>query len=141
MKKDDCVFCKIIENTIPSATIYEDDEFKVILDIFPSSLGHTLVIYKDHVENIFEMPLQKVGKMFELAAKIAAVVKKQLNCDGINILQNNGVAAGQSVSHFHIHIIPRYDNDQMNIPWELQKPTDEQIQHMKNQLLAGINIE
>jgi histidine triad (HIT) family protein len=87
------------------------------------------------------MPQQKVGRIFELAAKIAGVVKKQLNCDGINILQNNGVAAGQSVPHFHVHIIPRYDNDQMNIPWKTQKPTDEQILEMKNQLSAGMNIE
>lgn len=139
MKKEDCIFCKIIENTIPSATIYEDDEFKVILDRFPSSVGHTLVICKDHIENIFEMPQQKAGRMFELTTKIAAVVKSQLNCDGINILQNNGVAAGQSVPHFHIHIVPRYDNDAIDIRWEAQNPTDEQILAMKEQLCAGIS--
>lgn len=138
MIKEDCIFCKIVDNKIPSATIYEDDAFKVILDAFPSSLGHTLVICKDHIENIFEMPIQKSGRMFELTTKIAAIVKNQLGCDGINILQNNGIAAGQSVPHFHIHIIPRYNNDGMNIPWVSQNPNDAQLQAMKDKISAGL---
>lgn len=140
MKNDDCVFCKIIKGEIPSATIYENDEFKVILDRFPSSLGHVLVLPKEHIENIFEMPEEKAGKIFKLVSKIAPIVKKQLNCDGINILQNNGEAAGQSVPHFHIHIIPRYNNDGLNILWKPTEPTDEQIEKTKQKLLEAINF-
>ena len=136
----DCIFCKIISGEIPSATIYEDEEFKVILDRFPSSLGHTLIIPKKHIENIFEMPVQKGGKLFELAIKIAPIIKKELNCDGINILQNNGVAAGQSVNHFHLHIIPRYENDGVLSSWEAQNPTDEEMETMKNKLSNAINL-
>lgn len=140
MKKNDCVFCKIIKGEIPSATIYENDEFKVILDRFPSSLGHVLVLPKEHIENIFEMPEEKSGKIFELVSKIAPIVKRQLNCDGINIIQNNGEAAGQSVPHFHIHIIPRYNKDGLNILWKPTEPTDEQIEKTKQKLLEAINF-
>lgn len=140
MKKSDCIFCKIIAGEIPSSTIYEDEEFKVILDRFPSSIGHVLIITKDHIENIFELSPQKGAKMFELAVKIAPIVKKQLNCGGINILQNNGVCAGQSVPHFHIHIIPRYDNDSLNICWNSENPTDEQMEDTRKKLASEINI-
>lgn len=137
----DCIFCKIVSNQIPSATIYEDDEFKVILDRFPSSIGHTLIISKEHIKNIFEMPAYKGGRMFELAVKLTPIIKNQLNCDGINILQNNGVAAGQSVHHFHIHIIPRYKDDKLGIVWKQIEPTDEEIQQLAKKLSTAINIK
>lgn len=137
----DCIFCKIVSNQIPSAAIYEDDEFKVILDRFPSSIGHTLIISKEHIKNIFEMPADKGGRMFELAVKLAPIIKNQLNCDGINILQNNGVAAGQSVHHFHIHIIPRYKDDKLGIVWKQVEPTDEEIQQLAKKLSTAINIK
>ena len=137
---DNCIFCKIISGEIPSAVIYEDEEFKVILDRFPSSIGHALIMPKKHIENIFEMPIQKGGKLFELAVKIAPIIKKELNCDGINILQNNGEAAGQSVPHFHLHIIPRYKNDGVLSSWTPQNPTDEDIENMKNKLANAITL-
>lgn len=140
MKSDTCVFCKIIKGEIPSATIYENDEFKVILDRFPSASGHTLVIPKDHIENIFEMPISKGKAVFELTIKIASILKKELNCDGINIIQNNGEAAGQSVNHFHIHIIPRYKDDNLNILWKPTEPTDDEISQMGERLRNSINI-
>lgn len=140
MKNDDCIFCKIIEGKIPSATIYENDKFKVILDKFPSSIGHVLVILKEHVEDMFNISNEDCGKIFELVSKIAPIVKEQLSCDGINILQNNGESAGQSVKHFHVHIIPRYNNDELNISWKPENPTDEQIEEMRKKLILDINI-
>ncbi len=140
MKKDDCVFCKIIKGDIPSATIYENEEFKVILDRFPSNLGHVLVLPKQHIENIFEMPEQIAAEIFKLVTKVAPIVKEQLNCDGINIIQNNGEAAGQSVPHFHIHIIPRHKKDGLLKLWKPTEPTDEQIEQMKQKLSKAFDF-
>ncbi len=107
----DCIFCKIAEGEIPSNTVYEDDSFRVILDLNPANEGHCLVIPKKHAEDIFELDSQTAAAAFKTAKKIAEAVKKAFGCDGINILQNNGEAAGQSVGHFHIHVIPRYHGD------------------------------
>ena len=117
MIKDDCIFCKIANGEIPSYSIFEDDNFKVILDIEPSSKGHSLIIPKAHADNLFELDKNVAEKALIVAKKAAAGLKKTLKCPGINILQNNGAAAGQTVNHYHIHIIPRYDNDNVNISW------------------------
>lgn len=111
----DCIFCKIANGDIPSTTVYEDDDFKVILDINPANLGHSLVICKHHYANILEMPEELTAKAFAVAKKVAIAVNKVTNCEGINILQNNGEVAGQTVFHFHIHIIPRHKGDTVDI--------------------------
>ena len=123
----DCVFCKIVEGQIPSTTIFEDNDFKVILDISPANLGHSLVICKHHYENLIEMPEELVGKGFIVAKKVAKAIKEATNCDGINILQNNGVVAGQTVFHFHIHIIPRLEKDSVKIDFGDFKTESEKI--------------
>lgn len=103
----DCIFCKIIAGEIPSATIYENDEFKVILDRFPSGEGHALILPKNHVPNVFEIDPAQAGRAYALAAKLARAMKEVLGFTDMNILQNNGPIAGQTVFHFHIHLIPR----------------------------------
>lgn len=118
MKKEDCIFCKIANGEIPSATVYEDDDFRVILDIAPAAKGHALILPKNHYSDLWELGEQEAGKVLLLAAKISAAQKKALGCDGINVMQNNGTAAGQTVFHFHMHLIPRYHEDQMGIPWK-----------------------
>ncbi|SET29029.1 HIT family protein [[Clostridium] polysaccharolyticum] len=115
---ENCIFCKIIEGDIPSTTLYEDEEFKVIFDIFPASKGHVIILPRYHAANIFELPQEITAKAFVLAKKIATVLKKVLGCDGINILQNNGEAAGQTVFHLHIHVIPRFKDDNMGLTWK-----------------------
>ncbi len=120
----DCIFCKIIGGSIPSYTIYENQEFKVILDRYPSSIGHTLVIPKCHAENIYELDEESAGRLFALAVKVAGILKEALNCDGMNVLQNNGVSAGQTVNHFHLHLIPRYKDDSVSICWKPLNPQD-----------------
>lgn len=126
---DDCIFCKIVRGDIPSLKLYEDDKILVILDRFPSSIGHTLVIPKTHAEDIYEMAKEEYGSAMEITSEFAKKIKEITNCDGINILQNNGREAGQTVFHTHIHIIPRYKNDNVNIFW---KTKDVQIEELSN---------
>lgn len=108
---NECIFCKIIKGEIPSYTVYEDDIFKVILDRFPAAPGHALIIPKAHYSDMFELTDEVAEKLYPLAKKIATAIKKAVGADGINIIQNNGEAAGQSVHHFHLHILPRKAGD------------------------------
>lgn len=128
---DNCIFCKIIAGDIPSATIFENDEFKVILDRFPATKGHVLVLPKEHFANIFEIDPELGGRLFTLAIRIAGIVKKATGVENMNILQNNGALAGQTVDHFHLHIIPRYENDGVNVKWSPMDLTDEQIEEVR----------
>lgn len=118
MTKDDCIFCKIAAGEIPSATLYEDEAFRVILDVGPAAKGHMLVLPREHYANICEMPEEMVGKAFVLAKKMAMKMETALECDGINVLQNNHEAAGQTVFHFHIHLIPRMKKDRIGLTWK-----------------------
>lgn len=113
----DCIFCKIAAGEIPSNTLYEDDKVKAIFDISPATLGHALVIPKEHAANVFEIQDELLAHAHIVAKKIAAVLKEATGCKGVNILQNNGEVAGQSVFHLHIHVIPRYDDDDAHIKW------------------------
>ncbi len=117
MRDENCIFCKLANGDIPSATIYEDEAFRVILDLNPATKGHALVLPKEHFANIFEMPEEWTAKAFTLAKKMAEELKDAMKCDGFNLVQNNGAAAGQTVFHFHIHLIPRYENDGAGITW------------------------
>ena len=112
-----CIFCKIIAGEIPSATVYEDDDFKVIMDIFPAAKGHTIILPKKHSANLFELDDDTATKALIVARKVATAMQAELNCEGINLLQNNGEVAGQSVFHFHIHLIPRFHGDLVQTTW------------------------
>ena len=114
---DNCIFCKIANGEIPSATLYEDDDFRVILDLAPASKGHALIISKFHAANLYELPDELAAKAMMLAKKMAKKLTEELGCDGLNIVQNNGAAAGQTVFHFHMHLIPRYEGDQVGLTW------------------------
>ena len=108
---EDCFFCKLAKGDVASNTVYEDEDFRVILDIAPANPGHCLIIPKSHAANIYEIDEDVLGKAAVVAKKIAVKVKKATGCDGVNIMQNNDEAAGQTVFHFHMHVIPRYKND------------------------------
>lgn len=120
-----CIFCKIANGEIPSATLYEDDEFRTILDLNPASKGHALILPKKHAANLFELPDETAEKAIVLAKKIAGTLKDGLHADGVNLVQNNGEAAGQTVFHFHMHIIPRYEHDTVNVTWKPGELTEE----------------
>lgn len=130
----DCIFCKIIAGEIPSATIYEDDEFKAILDRFPSAEGHVLILPKNHTANIFEIDPAQAGRLFTLAAKLARAIKEELGLEHMNVLQNNGTVAGQTVFHFHLHLIPRREGDGIQVGWTPMELTDAQIASMQERL-------
>ena len=127
MKKDECIFCKIGAGEIPSATVYEDDDFRAILDLGPAAKGHTLVIPKSHSDNLLSVEPDTAAKALKVISKTANAIKEALGCDGINVVQNNGEAAGQTVMHLHFHIIPRYKNDSVNIGWQPMKPSNEEL--------------
>ena len=135
MKKEDCIFCKIANGDIPSKTLYEDEDFRVILDLGPATKGHALILPKEHADNLYELPDETASKVFVLAKKLAIKMKEKLNCDGLNIVQNNGEAAGQTVQHFHMHLIPRYKGDEAGITWNSGTLTDD----VKNEILEKMN--
>ena len=132
----DCIFCKIANGEIPAATLYEDEDFRVILDLGPASKGHSLILPKKHAANIYELPDETAGKAMILAKKMAGKLTDALNCDGFNIVQNNGEIAGQTVFHFHMHIIPRYKGDSVNLKWQEGK-LDEKLAHDLIEKLAS----
>ena len=131
MMDSNCIFCKIAAGEIPSTTIYEDETFRVIFDISPASKGHAIILPKEHATNIYELSEETASKIFVLAKKMATVMTDILECDGFNILQDNGEAAGQTVFHLHVHLIPRYKEDAVNIKWipgEVDKEVIENLQ-------------
>ena len=125
MKDDNCIFCKIANGVIPSATIYEDDDFRAVLDTGPATRGHALLLPKEHFSDLYGLDDDYCGKVFKVAKKIGTRMKEKLNADGLNIVQNNGAAAGQTVFHFHVHMIPRYKDDGAGIAWKPGKLDDE----------------
>ena len=127
MKDENCIFCKLAGGEIPTATLYEDEDFRVILDANPAAKGHALIIPKEHYANLYELDDELAGKVLVLAKKMITKLTDILGCDGYNIVQNNGEAAGQTVFHFHIHLIPRREDDGINVTWTPGEPTDEQI--------------
>ena len=134
MKKDDCIFCKIANGELPSRTLYEDDEFKVIMDLAPASKGHSLILPKNHFSNLYEIPDETVGKAMLLAKKMATQMTEKLSCDGFNLLQNNGECAGQTVFHFHLHLIPRYSVDKQNLLFKVTHPDADELDAVFKQI-------
>lgn len=110
MKKDDCIFCKLANGVFPTNSIYEDEDFNVILDASPAAKGHALILPKEHYADIYEVDSEILAKAAKLAQKIIHHETEVLQCDGYNVLQNNGTAAGQTVFHYHMHLIPRYQS-------------------------------
>ena len=107
----DCIFCEIASKDSEAEIVFENEKFIAFLDINPINYGHTLVIPKVHYDNFLTMPTDELTAMTQLSQYLAGSIKRALKADGFNIISNNGLSAGQSVFHFHYHIIPRYDND------------------------------
>lgn len=136
MKKDDCIFCKLANGDIPTRKLYEDDKFVVIMDMGPATKGHSLIIPKDHYANLFEMPTDLAAEAMKLAQKMAIKMTAALKADGFNLVQNNGEAAGQTVFHFHLHLIPRYKNNEPCITWTPQTVSGEELDQIKDTILS-----
>lgn len=134
MKDEQCIFCKIAAGEIPSKTLYEDGEFRVILDLGPATKGHALILPKNHYKNIYELPDEQAGKAMVLAKKMASQITERLHCDGFNIVQNNEEVAGQTVFHFHMHLIPRYQDDGQKIGWKPGKPSEDELDAIRKEI-------
>lgn len=126
MRDENCIFCKIANGEIPSATLYEDDDFRIILDLGPASKGHALLLPKEHYENLYMLSDELAAKALPVAKKMITKLTEVLGCDGYNVVQNNGETAGQTVFHFHMHLIPRYKGDQVGLGWKMGELTDEE---------------
>ena len=134
MKDCNCVFCKIAGGEIPSTTLYEDEDFRVILDLGPATRGHALLLPKEHYRDLFELDDETAAKVLVKAKRIAGRMKKALGADGFNLVQNNGEAAGQTVFHFHLHLIPRYKDDKAGITWKPGSVSPEEREELVNLL-------
>ena len=132
MKDENCIFCKLANGDIPTSTLYEDEDFRVILDASPASKGHALIRPKEHYANLYELDDELAGKAMILAKKMITKLTDVLGCDGYNLVQNNGPAAGQTVFHFHLHMIPRYKDDNVGLGWNMGELTEED----KNDILS-----
>ena len=136
MKDANCIFCKIANGEIPSKTLYEDDNFRVILDQGPATKGHALILPKEHYANLYELPEETAGEVMKLAKKMVVQMTRRLGCEGFNLVQNNGDLAGQTVFHFHMHMIPRYQADGQKIGWSPQEVTQDELEGIKNTIVG-----
>ncbi|UPM53498.1 HIT family protein [Gottfriedia acidiceleris] len=136
-----CIFCKIVEGSIPASKVYEDDDILAFLDLSQVTKGHTLVIPKDHVENIFEMSEETASTYFRKVPQIANAMKETFNVQGVNILNNSGEVSGQTVFHYHMHILPRYgNNDGFDVKWHSNQNqyTNETLQEIAKSIENNI---
>jgi histidine triad (HIT) family protein len=134
----DCVFCKIIDGEMPSMRVYEDDRTLVIMDINPVNSGHCLVISKAHAPTLWDADPVDLQAAITAAQKVAVALKTVVKPDGLNMLQANGAAAFQSVPHYHLHLIPRWNNDGKGFDWSLVPGDRGQIQAIGERLREAI---
>ena len=121
---EDCIFCKLANGVFPTNTLYEDEDFRVILDIEPAAKGHALILPKQHYANLYELDDRLASRALVIAKQMAGKIQKTFDCDGLNVLQNNGEAAGQTVFHFHMHLVPRFENDEVGLDMPNKKAAD-----------------
>lgn len=133
-----CIFCKIGNGEIPSNKVYEDQDVVAFLDINPASRGHTLVIPKEHFDDFTKAPRDVISHVFLVAQLVSQACIKELGADGVNILTNVGEAAGQSVKHFHVHVIPRYKNDSIGLPFKPKALPSDQLLLLADSIKKGI---
>lgn len=137
MVKDDCIFCKLANGVFSTRTIYEDDTFRVFMDASPATKGHCLIVPKSHCDNLETIDDETAAKLMPLAKKIMKQLKEKLGCEGLNLVQNNGEIAGQTVFHFHLHVIPRYNSDNQKIGWAPKTPSDEELDNILNEIVGA----
>lgn len=135
MIKDDCIFCKLANGVIPTNTVYEDDDFRVIMDAAPVTKGHSLILPKQHFDNLEQIDDETSSKLFPLAKKMYSLLKEKLGCEGFNVIQNNEAVAGQTVFHLHVHLVPRYSDDGQKLDFVPGKISEEQIEEVKKILI------
>jgi len=140
---ENCIFCKIINGEIPGHIIYENEFVLTFLDISQTTKGHTLIIPKKHCVDIFEMDEMLMQQVFVVVPKIAAALKTTFGCSGINLVNNNGAVAGQSVFHYHVHLIPRYEKDDFGINFtnNMNDYDSEKLSNLKTSIMKNVKDE
>jgi histidine triad (HIT) family protein len=137
-KNESCLFCKIANGTIPCYKVYEDNDVIAFLDIAPATRGHTLVVPKEHFVDMANAPKDVIDKAFEVAQLIAQAEISQLGASGVNVISNIGESAGQSIRHFHIHVIPRYDNDGLKLAFPPHRLEDKEMLLLQSSIKKGM---
>lgn len=138
MKKNDCIFCKIANGELSSETIYEDKDLRVILDLSPAARGHALIIPKEHFDDLCDMDETISAKILPLSGRVGSAMKQTLGCPGFNVVQNNGREAGQTVFHFHTHVIPRYLDGPAMITWEPGEANREELANIGTAIRSAL---
>jgi histidine triad (HIT) family protein len=135
----DCIFCKIARGEIPSYKVYEDEENLAFLDASPEMEGHTLVIPKKHIENVFDIDKETLEKIIEVSRKVAVLMKENFKVDGVNLANNSGKDAGQVVQHIHFHILPRFENDGKDLKSSGEKSQNKNFEEILKKLKGEEN--
>ena len=137
----DCIFCKIIAGEIPSFKLYEDDATFAFMDINPANEGHALVVPKDHAKDVYAISDDSIAHTVITAKKVAGAVEKTLSPGGVNLVQCNGPAAGQSVFHFHMHVLPRREGDDLKLNWGLEPGDMDVIGKLAEKIKATLSVD
>ena len=136
----ECIFCKIAAGVIPAATVYEDEDFRVILDLGPATRGHALILPKEHFKDLCELDEKVAARVLPLAGKVGVAMKKALGCSGFNVVQNNGASGGQTVFHFHVHIIPRYEDGPAIVTWDPGKADSQELAEISSLIRSEMSL-
>ena len=139
MKDNNCLFCKLANGEIPTNTLYEDDMFRVIFDLSPATKGHAIIIPKEHYKNLYELSDEVAERVMLVAKKLAIVMTELFDADGFNLIQNNNECAGQTVFHFHLHLIPRYEGDKVNKFWNPGEADEEKLKEWSRQITEALS--
>lgn len=134
----ECVFCRIVAKQIPASVVYEDGETLAFMDLGQVNPGHVLVAAKGHAENVYALDDVQSAAVFRTAVKVARSVRDAFAPQGLSIYQANGAAAGQTVFHFHMHLVPRYENDGMNLAWPVKNPPREKLEEAAAKIRARL---
>jgi histidine triad (HIT) family protein len=134
----DCIFCAIAHDIIPATKVYEEDQLLAFMDINPANPGHLLVIPKQHYRNIFDINTEIAGKIMQVGTQLASAIKTALNPDGLNLFQSSEPAAFQTIFHFHLHLIPRWEDDSLALPWQPKQGDMNQIVEVADKIKQHI---
>jgi histidine triad (HIT) family protein len=137
MAHEDCIFCKVLAGEIPSERIYEDDHTIAVMDINPWTRGHAVVIPRKHAANLFEIEDEELEHVAVAAKRVATAMNDRLECDGVNLLQSNGAAAWQTIFHLHMHVIPRYEDDPLELPTRPTPAEPEELAEVAREIRGG----
>jgi histidine triad (HIT) family protein len=134
----DCVFCKIMAKQIPASVVHEDEHTLAFMDLGQVNPGHVLVAVKAHAENVYALDDIQAAAVFRSVARVARAIRSAFSPEGLSVYQANGKPAGQTVFHFHIHLVPRHENDGMNLTWPVKNPAREQLEEYATKLRARL---